>query len=127
MMDDKTYVENVLKTESPVDDAMIKRISNPKTIRALHGIFGLVTEAAEALDNLKRHIYYGKELDLVNIGEECGDTCWYLGLLSDVTGIPIEEIKRKNIEKLKARFGEKFSEEKALNRDLDKERKILED
>ena len=32
----------------------------------------------------------------------------------------------ENIEKLKARYGEKFSSDRAINRDLEKERMILE-
>ena len=34
-------------------------------------------------------------------------------------------VMENNITKLKARYGDKFSEEKAENRDLDTERKIL--
>ena len=41
-------------------------------------------------------------------------------------GIKFEDILDTNINKLKARFPEKFTEEKALNRDLITERKILE-
>ncbi len=39
----------------------------------------------------------------------------------------IEEIMDMNINKLKKRFPEKFTQEAALNRNLDEERKILED
>jgi len=41
-------------------------------------------------------------------------------------GINPEEAYEKNINKLKVRFPEKFSEEKALERDLEAERKTLE-
>lgn len=40
--------------------------------------------------------------------------------------VNLEEAMGRNIAKLKARFPEKFSDEKALNRDLDKEREVLE-
>jgi hypothetical protein len=43
-----------------------------------------------------------------------------------VNNIEISVILDTNIEKLKARYGEKFSSTKAINRDLEKERKILE-
>jgi len=36
-----------------------------------------------------------------------------------------EEIFDINIQKLKARYGDKFSSERAINRDLETERKIL--
>jgi hypothetical protein len=40
--------------------------------------------------------------------------------------IDIKESFDINIKKLKARYGEKFSSDKAINRDLETERKILE-
>jgi len=41
--------------------------------------------------------------------------------------ISFEQIQERNIAKLKERYGEKFSKDAALVRDLDAERKILED
>jgi hypothetical protein len=38
----------------------------------------------------------------------------------------MEELLQTNIDKLKARYPEKFTENDALNRDLNKERNILE-
>jgi hypothetical protein len=38
----------------------------------------------------------------------------------------VSDILDKNIAKLKARYGEKFSSERAINRDLETERTILE-
>jgi len=43
-----------------------------------------------------------------------------------VSGLTISEARDRNISKLKARYGEKFTETAALNRDLETERKILE-
>ena len=40
--------------------------------------------------------------------------------------IDIEKSFDVNIDKLKARYGDKFSSEKAINRDLETERNILE-
>ena len=51
---------------------------------------------------------------------------WYLALLFDELKLDPNETMNKNIAKLKARYPEKFSKEKALNRDLEKEREILE-
>lgn len=122
----ETYVENVLRTESPVTPEMIGRISNPDTIRLLHGAMGLCTESAELLDMLKKHIFYGKPLDLVNAKEEVGDNQWYAGIIIDVLQTTFDEILTVNIEKLRARYPEKFTEKDAIERDLDTERAILE-
>ena len=43
-----------------------------------------------------------------------------------VSGTSIEKARETNIAKLRARYGDKFTEFDALNRDLDVERKILE-
>ena len=41
-------------------------------------------------------------------------------------GSSFDEAMEKNIAKLKARYGDKFSEEAAVERDLGKERSVLE-
>jgi NTP pyrophosphatase (non-canonical NTP hydrolase) len=120
------YVKNAVKTESQDFEKISSRISNPGNIRLLHGGIGLATEAGEFLDALKKHIYYGKELDRVNLAEELGDLFWYCAIIADELNVPFASIMEKNINKLKARYGEKFSEEKAEKRNLETERNILE-
>jgi len=88
---------------------------------------GVVTESGELMDALKKHIYYGAELDKTNVKEEIGDLLWYVGILCDTLGLTFEEVFETNIAKLKARYGDKFNETGALNRNLEKEREILEE
>jgi NTP pyrophosphatase (non-canonical NTP hydrolase) len=92
----------------------------------LHMSIGIVTEAGEIADVFKKHIAYGKEIDWVNVKEEIGDVMWYIANFCNINGWDLREILDTNIKKLEARFPEKFSAEKALNRDLEKEREILE-
>ena len=92
----------------------------------LHMILGIQTESAEISDVYKKHIAYGKELDLVNVKEELGDQMWYIANLCNLHGWDLRDIMSTNIKKLEARFPDKFSQEKALNRDLKTEREILE-
>lgn len=49
-----------------------------KELDMLHMNMGIITEVAETLDAIKKHIAYGKPLDVVNIGEELADTAWYV-------------------------------------------------
>ena len=125
-MNSKDYISNAIKTESTDFQAMNQRLQNDGSKRLLHAGFGLSTEAGEFLDALKKHIFYGKELDRVNLREELGDLFWYMAIACDELDVPFEALMQRNIEKLKARYGEKFSEEKAENRDLETEREILE-
>lgn len=125
-MNTQEYVKLAIKTESTDFNSMNSRLENDGVKRLLHAGIGLSTEAGEFLDALKKHIFYGKELDRVNLAEEMGDLFWYLAIVSDELGVEMSDVMERNIEKLKARYGEKFSEEKAENRDLETERKVLE-
>lgn len=127
-MDNKIYIQNALKTESLDFDAIRSRLSDEKTIRALHATMGAVTEAGELLDVFKKHLFYGKPVDWVNIEEEIGDLFWYLAVLADVTGkVDFIELMQKNIDKLAKRYpNQVFTSNSAINRDTISEREILE-
>lgn len=116
-------IDLVLKTESPADEVM-KNLDKRK-IRMLHAAVGIATEAGELLDNIKKTIFYNKEIDILNIVEELGDIDWYITLMSYLIGYNMEKIKDMNNKKLIARYGDKFSNEKANNRDLKKEIKSM--
>lgn len=170
----------------------------------LHMNLGIDTEIGEFLDAIKRELAYGKLVDVVNLGEEIADICWYvankarmfcpeswevlelsqpftmlekefqdyflsewidmevpyrvtilltqvispdaedhtvtatkstfeglkdmviLKYIASIYNLDFFQILTNNIEKLKIRYPEKFTEENALNRDLDSERNALE-
>jgi NTP pyrophosphatase (non-canonical NTP hydrolase) len=122
------YILDAIKTESNDFDSIKERFNNVELIRLIHASVGLSTEANELMDNIiKKHLFYGKELDKTNIIEEAGDLFWYLAILHDTLGKAFEYAMAKNIEKLKARYGDKFNQEGALKRDLVIERTVLED
>lgn len=118
-----TYIQDALRTESGVEPMATKEL---RTNRFLHAAMGLSTEAGEFLDALKKHLFYGKELDLVNLKEEIGDLMWYLAIACDALGTDFETEQARNIAKLKARYPEKFTSDKAIERDLTVEREVLE-
>lgn len=124
-MDSKKYISDALVTES-VYGPSIERMADASVARLTHGLMGLVTEAAEGIDVLKKHIYYGKPIDYVNLKEELGDLFWYMAILCDELGTSFEAVMQTNIAKLRARYGEKFSSERAINRNLDAEKAVLE-
>lgn len=127
-MNNKTYIENALKTESLDFHGIGARLQNVKAVRALHATMGISTEAGELLDVLKKHIFYGKDVDWVNLEEEMGDLFWYLAVLADVLGkTEFQGLMQKNIDKLAKRYpDQKFTSDSAINRDLVSEREILE-
>jgi NTP pyrophosphatase (non-canonical NTP hydrolase) len=119
------FVADALRTE-PEYGAAVERLQDPRTVRLLHVAMGLCTEAGEFLDVLKKHIFYGKPIDDVNLVEELGDTSWYQRIGCDALEITFTEMLLRNVRKLRARFPEKFTEANANERDLDTERRILE-
>lgn len=52
----------------------------------LHMKCGMLTEAGELVDQIKKHFAYGKELDVVNLQEEWGDFMWYYANYYTITG-----------------------------------------
>jgi NTP pyrophosphatase (non-canonical NTP hydrolase) len=132
-MTGEEYVTNAVRTEMSFQDYhyVASRLSDVRVARLLHAILGFVTETGELADVLKKHLIYGKPIDWTNVVEELGDHQWYTALASDVCGEVVpgatwDGILVMNIQKLKHRYGEKFTTEKALNRDLEGERQVLE-
>lgn len=87
---------------------------------------GAVTEVGELMDAIKKSKIYGRSLDRVNLVEEMGDVMWYFAILADELGVSFEEIWEKNINKLRQRYPEKYSDASFDQRDVVAERKILE-
>jgi NTP pyrophosphatase (non-canonical NTP hydrolase) len=117
------YIEQALRTES---QPYRFTATGDVTPRIEHAVMGAVTEAAELMDALKKSKIYGRPLDRVNLVEEMVDLTWYLAILADELGVSFEEIWEKNINKLRQRYPEKYSDQQAEERDVAKERKILE-
>jgi NTP pyrophosphatase (non-canonical NTP hydrolase) len=133
-MDNKTYQKSALRTNGPDYEGAAGRVTGGIDNRdwgtvemdLLHASMGLVTEAGEFQDMLKKHVFYGKPLDKVNLKEEIGDLLWYCAIALEALGTDFQAVMQTNIDKLKARYPEKFTEEKAENRNLVREREILE-
>jgi NTP pyrophosphatase (non-canonical NTP hydrolase) len=79
--------------------------------------FGLVGESAEYMDHIKKFIFHGHDFDYNYTKEELGDVLHYLAGLATLSGFGLEEIAQGNIEKLKRRYPNGFSEERSVNRD----------
>lgn len=119
------YTKFAIRTEADASNmALLGRLGS--AARLLHAAIGVGGEAGELLDAVKRHVFYGKPLDRVNVMEEAGDILWYLAIVCDVCGCTFKELQDMNIAKLMARYPEKYTDTEALNRDLDNERKVLE-
>jgi len=101
-MTPEEYRKSVLRSESPKFVMVDARI--------LHAILGIVTEAGELADALKKVMFYGREMDGWKFIEELGDGRWYEELLCDALNTDMEEVKEMNIRKLKKRYPDQFDD-----------------
>ena len=92
----------------------------------VHMLMGMTTEIGELTDCFKKQLAYNKQVDWINVNEEIGDLMFYIASFCRINNLDFEKIIETNIKKLESRYPEKFTEEKAINRNLDAERKILE-
>lgn len=125
-MNNKEYLKDSARTAACDYPAIEMRMKGEKMVDLLHAGIGLATEGGEFLDALKKTVFYGKVLDEVNLAEELGDVLWYVALALRALDTDFDTQMQINIDKLKARFPDKFTEYDAENRDLTKERSILE-
>lgn len=116
------------RTYWPIGGNLEELVEDRKQIEFVHGVVGIATESGELLELLQNFLNpaISQEIDIANLKEELGDLFWYIALLANAFGFTFEEIQQTNIEKLRQRFPEKFTEELAINRNLEAERKILE-
>ena len=93
---------------------------DPGKVNLWHMATGIIGEAGELIDAIKKSVVYNKPLDCTNIVEELGDMEFYMEGLRAVLGITREETLDKNIEKLstgpKARYKRGYSDAAAQAR-----------
>lgn len=125
-MQPNEYQELAELTENVDFFGIAQRFMDKKVIRLNHAAQGMATEVGEFTDVLKRWLHYASPIDEVNMAEEVGDLLWYVAQACNALGIDLNAVMAKNIDKLRARFPDKFTEFDAKNRNLEKEREILE-
>jgi NTP pyrophosphatase (non-canonical NTP hydrolase) len=72
--------------------------------RLLDAAAGLAEEAGEALAHVRKHFFQHRTLDRQRLTTELGDALWCLAAAASSLGIQLEEVARRNLEKLEERF-----------------------
>ena len=85
----------------------------------LNGVMGLCGEAGEAIDLMKKYLHQGHALDREALLRELGDVAWYLAETAWALDATLEEVCQGNIDKLRRRYPEGFSQEKSLHREAE--------
>lgn len=92
------------------------KLMETKLQTLLHAAVGCSGEAGELLDGIKKSWVYGRPLDRDNIIEEMGDNLFYIMAGCNTVGITLEQLMEANMEKLRKRYPDKYSDEAALLR-----------
>jgi NTP pyrophosphatase (non-canonical NTP hydrolase) len=100
------YQQLALRTEKPLEGLD----------RLVHAALGAVSDSGELATAVKAAWVYGKNLDGENVREEIGDILWYLAIAADAIETSLSECARCNIEKLKKRYPEKYTDQDAIKR-----------
>jgi NTP pyrophosphatase (non-canonical NTP hydrolase) len=77
---------------------------------------GLTGEAGEVAEVIKKHLFHATPLDQDALAKELGDCLWYIGAFATVLGLSMDDIARRNIDKLRKRYPEGFDTERSRNR-----------
>lgn len=117
----KDYALSVLAKTSPeaandetlsLRSAALAKLLNGNYARLDNAVAGIAGEAGEVMDIWKKVKFHGKEWNsetkdhMIN---ELGDVLWYITQASLALEVPLEEIIRRNIEKLEKRHQHGFS------------------
>lgn len=99
--------------------ALAMRTLNPeldKKAVLINGVMGLCGESGEAIDIVKKHLAQGHDLDREALIKELGDVAWYLAETAYALDVPLEEVLRRNIDKLRVRYPEGFDADRSVGR-----------
>jgi NTP pyrophosphatase (non-canonical NTP hydrolase) len=84
--------------------------------RLIISALGLAGEAGEFANIVKKLTAHGHDISADVLAEELGDVLWYLAEAATTSGLSLGDIARQNVEKLRRRYPEGFSEERSRNR-----------
>ena len=99
------YQQLALRTANKTGDKMI-----------VNSALGLCGESGEVADIIKKAYFQGHLLDKQKVIEELGDVAWYIATMAFALGTDLETVLTGNIDKLKKRYPDGFSEELSVNR-----------
>ena len=88
----------------------------PREDVLLNAVMGLCGEAGEAIDLVKKQRFQGHPLDRDALVRELGDIAWYLAEAAQGLGVPLEDILRRNLDKLHQRYPQGFTPEQSVHR-----------
>jgi NTP pyrophosphatase (non-canonical NTP hydrolase) len=111
--------------ELATDEQSIRYISKD-FINEKELVYSILKKCLKLLDMQKKKLFYNKNINIENFLQIVNDISLLLLIYTKINNIDLEKSMEININKLYKRYPQKFSSDKAINRDLETERKILE-
>jgi NTP pyrophosphatase (non-canonical NTP hydrolase) len=103
-------------TANDYQRACLRTATSDKAEWLENAIYGIIGEAGEIVDLVKKHKWQGHELDVHEVALELGDLFWYGSLLASAIGYELGTVMQMNEEKLRERYPEGFSKDRSINR-----------
>lgn len=111
----KDHAEMVKALVKPGEDILSQL--TPEKVDAWHAATGVVGEAGELIDAVKKYAVYNKDIDRANVVEELGDLEFYMEQTRQNLQITRDETLQANMDKLAKRYeGFKYTDKAAQDR-----------
>jgi NTP pyrophosphatase (non-canonical NTP hydrolase) len=85
-------------------------------LQIIWNALGLVGEAGEVSELIKKGILHKHGLDMAKVEKELGDVMWYISALCSKLGIQLSAVMEKNIAKLQERYPAGYNSAASINR-----------
>ena len=86
---------------------LFRRTGDYNTVAFIEKVLGLVGEAGETADKVKKILRDKEgmisEGDKREVVKELGDVLWYVAMIAEYLEVPLKEVAETNIEKLRSR------------------------
>lgn len=120
-MNIKEYQQLAMRTNDRKATERLENVLENIMVQDVGGIInaslGLSGEVGELNDMIKKSIFHGHSLDIGEVQKEIGDICWYIAMMCESFGLSMDQVMQQNIEKLKKRYPDGFSEQASRNRE----------
>ncbi len=97
---------NEYQTRAAMYD-LFRTTGNYNTVAFVEKVLGLVGEAGETADKIKKVLRDKdgviSEADKAEIAKELGDVLWYVASIARYLGVTLEDVAKMNLEKLESR------------------------
>ena len=84
--------------------------------RLIISALGLAGEAGEFANLVKKLAAHGHDISPEILADELGDVLWYISEAASACGLNLGDLAQQNVDKLRKRYPEGFSEERSRNR-----------